>query len=283
MTTGELAVHGRQQLFPFSSSPYLDSCILLGCALKMSREKLLASMRESVPQNALISFLSLLSRRCSGEPIAYICGEKEFYGLSLHVTEGVLIPRSTSESLVELALQRLTAGKGTAPLKVLDLGTGSGALILALKSVLGEQLDAYGSDLSSTALTVARRNGERLGLPVQWISSNLLKRITERDFDLVVANLPYLTSRELASKTAREGASEPACALLGSGHDGLSLIKKVIARAPLYLKKGGALLLELSPWQQSRAQRALRKAGLEVLGPYDDLAGDSFFVGGERL
>jgi len=205
-----------------------------------------------------------LHRRLKGEPVAYITGHKDFFGLTLHVDARVLDPRPDTEILVEWALELLPAGQTA---RVLDLGTGSGAVALALQHQRpAAQVTAV--DASSAALAVASANAQRLNLPVQCVLSHWMDAVPG-PFDLIVSNPPYVAEGDphLTALT-----HEPLSALT-SGADGLDDIREIIAQAPSRLTAGGWLLLEHG-WDQANAvQGLLRETGFVQMQSRRDLGG----------
>jgi len=217
----------------------------------------------------------LLLRRAAGEPLAYITGVKEFFGLPLQVDARVLDPRPDTETLVEWALQVLPVGQTQ---RVLDLGTGSGAIALALQQARPEaQVSAV--DASEGALAVAQANAQRLGLPVRFIHSDWLAQVSGH-FDVIVSNPPYIAQGDphLVALT-----HEPLSAL-ASGADGLDDIRRIIAQAPAHLRPGGWLLLEHGH-EQAQAVQALfaRAGGWQAVQSHGDLAGIARCTGAQRL
>ena len=213
-------------------------------------------------QQALLQ--SALERRLRGEPIAYITGTKEFYGLSLHVDARVLDPRDDTETLVDWALELLRA---QAQPHVVDLGTGSGAIALALKSQCPHaQVEAV--DASADALDVARANAQRLGLDVHWRQGSWLQGTQER-FDLIVSNPPYIAAADPHLQALHH---EPLSAL-ASGADGLQDIRAIIAQSVQHLQFGGWLLLEHGYDQAEAVRTLLRATGYVHIQSRADLAG----------
>lgn len=216
-------------------------------------------------------------RRGNGEPLAYITGYKEFFGLQFQVDKRVLVPRPDTETLVEWALERLRAHPGTGGLSVVDLGTGSGAIALSIKhsrpDVLVEAVDA-----SVDALTVAAANAKALGLQVTLRLSSWLTGATVR-YDLIVANPPYIADTD----PHLPGLSHEPSQALAAGSDGLDDIRAICSQAAAHLKPGGWLLLEHG-WEQAQAVRALlQAAGLSNVGSRRDLAGIERCSGGQWL
>jgi release factor glutamine methyltransferase len=212
-----------------------------------------------------------VQRRTAGEPLAYITGHKEFFGLDLLVDARVLVPRPDTETLVEWALAVLPAAPG---LTVLDLGTGSGAIALALKATRPDlQLSAI--DYSKDALAVARTNAERLQLDVQFQQGSWLDGVQAR-FQLIVSNPPYIAAQDqhLVALT-----HEPLQAL-ASGPDGLDDIRRIIAQAPARLHPGGWLLLEHGYDQATAVRGLLTAAGFRDAQSRRDLSGIERCSGG---
>jgi release factor glutamine methyltransferase len=212
------------------------------------------------------AYSALCARRRAGEPVAYIVGHKEFYGMRLSVDKRVLDPRDDTEVLVDWALE-LRKDK-SAPAKVLDLGTGSGAIALAIKSKLTDA-QVHATDASADALAVARVNAEALKLPVQFHQGSWLAAVAGQQFDLIVSNPPYIEAADphLAALT-----HEPLQAL-ASGADGLDDIRAIIAQAAQHLHAQGWLLLEHG-YNQAEAVRALlQTAGFMNVMNRKDLAG----------
>ena len=228
------------------------------------RAWLLAHDTDTLAPSEQARFIALCQRRAAGEPVAYLRGMKEFYGLTLQVDARVLDPRPDTETLVDWALQLL------APLpapRVLDLGTGSGAIALALQH---QRPDAQVSavDASADALAVAQANAARLGLAVQFARGNWLRGVAGQ-FDVIVSNPPYIAAADPHLAALRH---EPLQAL-ASGADGLDDIRSIVAQAPSHLLPGGWLLLEHG-WDQAEAVQALlRSAGFAEVQSRKDLAG----------
>ena len=214
-------------------------------------------------------------RRLSGEPVAYITGHKEFYGLSLQVDARVLVPRPDTETLVDWALEVLPADTASNSASVIDLGTGSGAIALALKhSRPGLQVTAV--DSSADALAVARANAQQLQLGVAFAQSSWLSGVDGK-FHAIVSNPPYIAAQDphLAALT-----HEPLGAL-ASGADGLSDLRTIIAQAPAHLHVGGWLLLEHGFDQAAAVRELLKGAGFTHVQSRRDLAGIERCSGGQ--
>ena len=216
----------------------LDAQLLVAYLLKQTRSWVIA--HDDAPLDDHAPALSaLLRRRAHGEPLAYLLGEREFYGLTLRVTPDVLVPRPDTETLVDWALE-LLAGRH-AP-RVIDLGTGSGAIALAIKHAC-PQADVHATDLSVAALAVASGNGQALGLDVQWHSGTWWQAAPAVRFHLALSNPPYVAPGDPHLATLRH---EPAMALTPAGDrgDGLADIERIVCGAATRLHPGGWLLIE---------------------------------------
>lgn len=237
------------------------------------RAWLLAHDADVLDAGAQARFAALCQRRASGEPVAYLTGRKPFHGLELQVDARVLDPRPDTETLVDWALE-LLAGQ-SAP-RVLDLGTGSGAIALAIaKACPSAQVSAV--DASADALDVARANAARLGLPVRFVLSDWLAGV-QGEFELVVSNPPYIAEDDPHLPALRH---EPLAAL-AAGPDGLRDLRAIAAQAAGRLVPGGWLLLEHG-WDQADAvQGLLHGAGLVQVQVRNDLAGIGRCTGGQR-
>lgn len=215
----------------------------------------------------------LLQRRLSGEPLAYITGTKEFFGLPLQVDARVLDPRPDTETLVEWALEHMPVD---APCSVLDLGTGSGAIALALQHQR-PRARVSAVDASADALAVAQANAQRLQLPVRCIQSHWLREV-EGSFDLIVSNPPYIRAEDLHLAALRH---EPLQAL-ASGADGLEDIRTIMKQAPAHLKAGGWLLLEHGYDQAEAVRELFKQADWQNVQSRRDLAGIERCTGGQK-
>jgi release factor glutamine methyltransferase len=266
-----LLASGAERLARSSDTPRLDAELLLRHLLQLDRTQLILRHHAPVPLDELASFDSLLRRRQRGEPIAYLTGHREFMGLTFAVGPGVLVPRPETELLVERALQWLRQRTDS---RVIDVGTGSGAIALSLAALADptHRFTIVATDRSRAALAYAHRNLDALDRlrRVHLVQADLAAPVASTA-DLVLANLPYLTPDQIAGSPTI--AAEPTVALCG-GADGMSQIRRLIADLPRLLGPGGAAGLEIDPGQFpaaiSAASEALPGCGLEVI---HDLAG----------
>jgi release factor glutamine methyltransferase len=250
----------------------LDAQMLLLHALgrpAQDRAWLATHDSDTLPATVQAAFDACAQRRVAGEPVAYITGHKEFFGLDLQVDTRVLVPRPDTETLVEWALSLRPY-----PQHILDLGTGSGAIALALKHTRPD-VQVTAVDASADALAVARANAQHLGLDVAFTQGSWFEGINQQ-FDLIVSNPPYVAAQDLHLKDLTH---EPLQAL-ASGADGLDDIRQIITQARAHLRPGGWLLLEHG-WDQARAVRdLLLAAGFEDVQSRRDLAGIERCSGG---
>jgi len=248
--------------------------LVLHCAGRPAHDRawLLGHGTDELPTKAMAQLQQLAQRRLNGEPVAYLTGHKEFYGLDLMVDARVLVPRPDTETLVDWAIDILESHPQA---KVVDLGTGSGAIALALKSAQ-PGLEVMAVDASTDALTVASANAQRLGLTVDFVQTSWLNGVTG-PFDAIVSNPPYIANHDhhLAALT-----HEPYSAL-ASGADGLDDIRSIVTQATTRLKPGGWLLLEHGYDQSPEVCARLRAAGFADVQCRLDLAGIARCSGGQ--
>jgi release factor glutamine methyltransferase len=257
-----------------SDTPRLDAEVLLCHVLDVTRSYLYAWSDKVIIANQYNQFQELLEDRIKGVPIAYIVGNKEFWSLDLQVSQNTLIPRPETELLVELVLARLDFDSQA---KVIDLGTGSGAIALAIAKER-VNCNVIATDKSTTALAIAKQNAKNLGLEtVEFIETDWLNNLGMAD--VIVSNPPYIAT---ADPHLNQGdvQHEPRTALV-AGNDGLADIRTIIAQVPKHLTAGGCLLLEHG-YDQAAAVRGLLKQ-FEFVETYQDLAGlDRVTVGVPR-
>jgi release factor glutamine methyltransferase len=250
----------------------LDAQRLLAHHLGRPRTWLLAHDEETLDPEVQRRADADLARRASGVPLAYLVGEKEFHGLVLHVNADVLVPRPETEGLVDWALDLIPQ----APLKrLVDLGTGSGAIALAFKH-RAPAFEVFASDRSAAALTVARGNARRLSLDVTWLEGNWWEPVGTRQFGIVVSNPPYVAEGDPHLEAL---SHEPLMALTG-GTEGLQAVRDIVAGAPARLAAGGWLLLEHGFDQAAAVAEMLGATGFEEIGTRADLSGQPRLTGG---
>jgi release factor glutamine methyltransferase len=259
-----------------ASSARIEVQSLLQHVLKVSRAYLLAHSERCLDDHELARYGELLHRRLHGEPLAYIVGEREFFGLMFKVTPATLIPRPETELLVELALQRIPP-QGVC--RILDMGTGSGAIALSIAHAWPDA-EIMAVDASAKALDVARTNAQRLDIGnASFLQSDWYEMLDTQHFDFIVANPPYVA---IGDPHLQQGdlRFEPPSALI-SGADGLEAIRHIVAVAPTHLFSRGWLLLEHGYDQAARVRDLLRQAGLTGIFSALDLAGIERVSGGQ--
>ena len=260
------------ELTQHAGLPRLEAQLLLDAAGGGNRVTQLTWPEREASTEVSAHFAQLCERRLAGEPMAYLLGEREFFGLDLQVSPAVLIPRPDTETLVEQALLRLPASA-----RVLDLGTGSGAVALALAHARPDA-EVWALDVSAPALAQAEANGQRLGLQVTWRLSDWFAAVAGERFALLVSNPPYIAADDPHLQQG-DLRFEPAGALTDFA-DGLSAIRQLAAGAPAHLLPGGWLLIEHG-WQQADAVQAiLRQTGFAEVASWQDLAGHQRVSGG---
>ena len=257
------------------AEPRREAGTLLAHSLGRDRAFLITHADEALTASQLADFRARVARRAAGEPFQYIAGRQEFYGLEFEVGPDVLIPRPETELLVEEALKLL---KGTDAPLLCDVGTGSGCIAVTL---LHERGDARGLalDVSSAALAVAARNAARHGVDerLRLLVSDCFEALRgggheETRFDLVASNPPYVAGSEMEGLQKEVRDHEPRIALTPGG-DGLAVIRRLVARAPEFLKPGGHLLLEIGFGQHERVASLVNPAVWTLLGIRPDLQG----------
>jgi release factor glutamine methyltransferase len=251
-------------------SPRREARLMLAHALSVSAEALVSGNGAAAPPESVERFQSFVTRRARREPLAYILGTREFWSLNFAVGPGVLVPRPESETLVEEALRCFPSRD--APLKVLDLGTGSGCLLLAFLSER-PQAQGLGVDISDQAHEIAAENAGRLGLTARanFVRGNWLTALSGA-FDVVFANPPYIAEQDLAQLDPEVARYEPKAALDG-GPDGLDAYRAIATDLAAHLRPGGQGFLEVGRGQAAEVQGLFAKNGLVANGTVFDLAG----------
>ncbi len=253
MKTSEIIKFGSNLLKQKNiHSHILDTEILLSKTLNKTREEILIDLDQSISEKNFFKFKKLLIRRSKNEPIAYILKEKEFWSIKFDVNKYTLIPRPETELLVEKLINIFKEKK----ISIIDIGTGSGCIILSLLSGLDHSIGT-GVDISSNAIITARKNADHHNLShrVKFFNKPL-QGIFGKKFDLVVSNPPYIEKKDLKNLSEDIKKYEPRMALDG-GNDGLDLIKKVIYKSKEILKINGTLALEIGNWQIKKVSKIL--------------------------
>ncbi len=254
------------------SMPLREARLLLRHVLGVSHATLEAHPEGKVSLQDTASFRALAARRTVGEPVAYLTGHREFYGLEFHVTPAVLIPREETELLVEIAVEKPAR-------RILDLGTGSGCLAIAVAREL-PRAQVTAVDVSAAALDVARENAARHGATVRFVQGDWFAPLGGERFDLILANPPYVAEADphLAQGDVR---FEPRSAL-AAGPDGLDDIRRIVAAAAAHLVAGGRLVFEHGYDQAQAVAALLAQAGFVAIEQRRDLAGIPRVTGGAR-
>lgn len=238
------------------ADPNIEAEVLLRHLLGMDRASFFASLHECLTTNQSARLYQLVQRRLEGEPLAYILGRREFYGLDFAVNHHVFVPRQETELLVDKVLELCPADRSGEPLEVVDVGTGCGAIAMAVACHRAE-VTVYATDISREALQVADINRRQHGVAdrVHLIQGDLLEAV-HRPVDVIVSNPPYIKTGEL-SCLAPEIRREPTPALDG-GDDGLAMIRRLLLRAPAHVTPGGCVLVEIAPEQLHQVMELAR-------------------------
>ena len=260
-----------------------DARLLIAAALGLDRTAMTVQSERQLTPDETNAIEAMVARRLKHEPVARILGRKEFWSLPLAISDDVLVPRPETETVVEAALDFVARGGNgmlnlglkdlrMEPLRVLDIGTGSGALLLALLSEL-TNARGTGTDISAAALAVARANAQRLGLASRcaFVECDIAEGITG-PFDLIVSNPPYIAHDDIATLDSDVRDYDPRLALDG-GRDGLDAYRTIARDAPRLLAPGGRLIVELGAGQESAVGALFTEAGLTVGSARNDLAG----------
>lgn len=252
--------------------PILKSRILLSYILKKKKEYFITHDEDELSDEIYKSFIEKIKRLKNNEPIQYITNKQEFMGIELYVNNDVLIPQPDTEILVEEIIS-LTKNK-TKNLKILDLCTGSGAIVISLGKIL-KKCELFASDISKKALKIAQQNSIKNNTQIVFIESNLFENISEQ-FDIIVSNPPYIET-ETINTLSKEVRYEPLIALDG-GKDGLEFYRKIITNAKKYLKENGYLALEIGYNQREKVEKILINNKYKNIYSKKDLSGNDRIV-----
>lgn len=266
-SVGALLERARERLASSGGSPGLDAELLLAFAMDRPRSFVVGFPEHGVPAAEIARYQRLVERREAGVPVAYLTGRREFYSLSLTVSSATLVPRPETELLVDAVLGRLPDDE---PARVLDAGSGCGAVALAIKHHR-PYCRMVAVECSAPALEVAFSNGARLGLCVDWVQSDWFSALADGSFDFIAANPPYVRANDEAL-FAGDLRHEPRVALDG-GEDGLECLLEIIEETPRVLSTGGTLLLEHGSDQATAVRTLLRHSGFCGIRTHRDLAG----------
>ena len=251
----------------------LDAWYLLEYVTGVSKAMYFAEPERAVSEENADRYMDCIRRRAAHIPLQHITGEQEFMGYSFCVNEHVLIPRQDTEILVEETIQVMRP-----KMKVLDMCTGSGCIVLSILKMCREKyymtdLQGIGADVSEEALKVARENGRRLGVPVTWIQSDLFAKIPEEEkYDVIVSNPPYIETAVIDTLQEEVRLHDPYIALDGK-EDGLYFYRRIISEAGKYLKTQGKLMFEIGCDQAEAVEELMKNAGYEQITVKKDLAG----------
>jgi release factor glutamine methyltransferase len=263
-------------------SPELDARLLVGAATKLDLTGLTSASARLLSADETTRLATLAQRRLGHEPVARILGEKEFWGLPLMLSADTLIPRADTETVVEAALELIRSAEPIDPPRIADIGTGSGAILLALLTELPDAT-GIGTDISIGALRTAQANADRLGLGerARFIESDYTDKL-EGPFDLIVSNPPYIKRGDIARLAAEVRDHDPRRALDG-GSDGLVAYRALAHDISRLLEQGGAFALEVGQGQADDVADLMQTAGLHTIRPHrHDLAGISRVVWGRK-
>jgi release factor glutamine methyltransferase len=260
-----LALNDAYKKLIHIESPRLDARLLLQAACNLTHEQIIA-----YPDKIIYSeiFDCYVNRRAANEPVSHILGKREFYGYEFKVTKDTLDPRPDSETLIEAALEIFP--NNDTPLNILDLGTGTGCLLLTLLKLF-PRATGLGIDISEAALEIARFNCQKLNLSARFIHNNWLENLAEK-FDLIISNPPYIKISDEQNLAAQVKDYEPHLALFG-GDDGLSCYLEIAKNLSFVLKPNARVILEFGIGQENEIAKILRQYELEILGYRKDLAG----------
>lgn len=255
MTLEEALQFGTKQLKRAGiESARIDSSLLLAKVMDMPRANVLAHLDDEMDPTLASDFIELVNERAKRRPLVHLTNTREFYGINLYIDENVLTPRIETEKMVDFAIKHAPQNG-----KLIDIGTGSGAIAIAIKNHRPD-LEVWATEVNDEALSVARRNIEKLNLDIKLEKSDLFNDISQ-SFDVVATNLPYLQDD---ADLMPEVQKEPAVALFG-GKDGLDIYRRFLRELPQHLNPSGYLFTECDPWQQENLKTEAAKIGLQPI------------------
>lgn len=259
-------------------TPALEAGVMLCYALRCDRSYLYVYGENMLQPEEEALFFEIAEKRAQGVPLQYLTGEREFMSLNFHVAPGVLIPRHETEVLVETVIQYV--GQAEQAVEILDIGTGSGCISVSLASYM-KNCRVVAVDISEDALRIAKRNADSHGVGerITFIQSDLFGSLADRKFDCIVSNPPYIPSGEIAGLSVDVREHEPRIALDG-GSDGLDFYRKIIEKAPVFLKDGGRIFFEVG-FGQAEGVGGMLSGCFRNIEIYKDLAGIGRVVCGQ--
>lgn len=279
MNLRELQSRLEKVLVKVTDSWAYEAKTILLFVLEISPVDLIMDKEKEVPKEKVELAEAIVVRRIANEPLQYILGKQAFMGLDFSVDDSVLIPRPETEVLVAWVLEHIKPMKNP---KVLDVGTGSGAIAISI-AYLNTWTNVYASDISTSAIEKAKQNAvlNHVSGKIRFVESNLFVDVAERDFDLIVSNPPYIPADEVNDLQNEVALYEPHLALFG-GEDGLDFYKRIIPEALSYLKDGGILVFEAGHDQAEAIEAMLVSAGYEDVNHFSDLCGIPRFIYGKK-
>lgn len=279
MKLSELQLRLEKVLEKVTDSWAYEARIILLAIFDISSVDLIMDKEKEVSDEKVAKAEAIAVRRISNEPLQYILGKQGFMGLDFSVDDSVLIPRPETEVLVEWVLEHIQSIKRP---KVLDIGTGSGAIAISI-ACKNTWSEVIATDISSSAIEKAKQNAviNNVSAKVRFIESNLFVDVTEKEFDLVVSNPPYIPSKAINGMQREVALYEPHLALFG-GEDGLDFYKRIVPEALSYLKDGGILVFEAGHDQADAIEAMMVSAGYKDVNHFSDLCGVPRFIYGKK-
>ena len=274
VTISDLRKKIVSRLLTYSDSPQIDAELILMYVLHKTRAQLLMVLNDPIDEKTLKNSDNLVSRRCQGEPIAYLTGHQPFWTMDLIVTKDTLIPRPETECLIEWVLKHFSVENN---LTVADLGTGTGAIAIAL-ALEKPRWEMDATDLSSDALTIAKKNAETYDIKnITFYEGDWCDALPNKKYDVIISNPPYIAEHDAHLEKLQ---FEPQSALI-SGMNGLNAIEKIVHQAPFFLKQNGTLIIEHGFDQAESVKTIFNRAGFKAIENHLDLGGNTRFTTGK--